>query len=72
MLLNIGDKAPDFSLSDSLLDRFYPSIKKYFPQLDDSDSKKYELFNQYFINFYHFCFELHPETMIKDALKFKV
>jgi len=47
-------------------------IIKYFPQLDDSSSKKYQLFNQYFINFYDFCFELHPETMIKDALKFKV
>jgi len=47
-------------------------IVKYFPQLDDLSSKKYELFNEYFINFYHFCFELHPETMIKDALKFKV
>ena len=47
-------------------------IIKYFPQLDDSTSKKYQLFNQYFINFYDFCFELHPETMIKDALNFKV
>ena len=47
-------------------------IIKYFPQLDDLNSKKYELFNQYFINFYHFCFELTPETVIKDALKFKV
>ena len=47
-------------------------IIKYFPQLDDSSSKKYQLFNQYFINFYDFCFELHPETMIKDALKFEV
>ena len=47
-------------------------ILKYFPQLSDSNYKKYELFNQYFINFYHFCFELSPETMIKDALKFKV
>jgi len=47
-------------------------IIKYFPQLNDSSSRKYELFNQYFINFYDFCFELHPETMIKDALKFKV
>ena len=45
-------------------------IIKYFPQLDDSSSKKYQLFNQYFINFYDFCFELHPETMIKDALNF--
>ena len=47
-------------------------IIKYFPQLDDSTSKKYQLFNQYFINFYDFCFELHPESMIKDALNFKV
>ena len=47
-------------------------IIKYFPQLDDLNSKKYELFNQYFINFYHFCFELTPETVIKDALKFKI
>ena len=47
-------------------------IIKYFPQLDDSSSKKYQLFNQYFINFYDFCFELHPESMIKDALNFKV
>ena len=47
-------------------------VIKYFPQLDDSNSKKYEHFNQYFINFYNFCFELHPETMIKDALNFKV
>ena len=47
-------------------------IIKYFPQLEDSSYRKYELFNEYFINFYDFCFELHPETMIKDALKFKV
>ena len=47
-------------------------ILKYFPQLGDYSPKKYELFNQYFINFYDFCFELHPETMIKDALNFKV
>ena len=47
-------------------------IIKYFPQLNDLNSNKYDLFNDYFINFYHFCFELHPETMIKDALKFKV
>ena len=47
-------------------------IIKYFPKLDDSSSKKYQLFNQYFINFYDFCFELHPESMIKDALNFKV
>ena len=47
-------------------------IIKYFPQLDDLNSKKYELFNQYFINFYHFCFELNHKSVIKDALKFKI
>ena len=47
-------------------------ILKYFSQLDDNSSKKYKLFEQYLIKFYHFCFELSPETMIKDAIKFKV
>ena len=47
-------------------------IIKYFPDLNDLNSNKYKLFNDYFINFYHFCFEISPETMIKDALKFKV
>ena len=47
-------------------------IIKYFPELNDLETTKYELFNEYLINFYDFCFELHPETMIKDALKFKV
>ena len=46
-------------------------ILKYFPNLDEVNSKKYELFSEYFIKFYHFCFELSPENMIKDALKFK-
>ena len=65
ILLKINKSNNDLKINKNL-------IIKYFPQLNDSDSKKYELFNEYFINFYHFCFELHPETMIKDALKFKV
>ena len=65
ILLKINKSKDSLEINKSL-------IIKYFPQLNDSGSKKYELFNEYFINFYHFCFELHPETMIKDALKFKV
>ena len=65
ILLKINKSKDNLEINKNL-------IIKYFPQLNDSDSKKYKLFNQYFINFYHFCFELHPETMIKDALKFKV
>ena len=65
ILLKINQSNDNIKINRSL-------IIKYFPQLNDSSSKKYELFDQYFINFYHFCFELHPETMIKDSLKFKV
>ena len=65
ILLKINKSNNDLKINKNL-------IVKYFPQLNDSNSKKYELFNEYLINFYHFCFELHPETMIKDALKFKV
>ena len=65
ILLKINKSNNDLKINKNL-------IVKYFPQLNNSSSEKYELFNQYFINFYHFCFELHPESMIKDALKFKV
>ena len=65
ILLKINKSDTDLVINKGL-------IIKYFPQLDDLNSKKYELFNQYFINFYHFCFELTPETVIKDALKFKI
>jgi cytochrome b pre-mRNA-processing protein 3 len=47
-------------------------ILKYFENFTNLENSKYELFQQYLINFYHFCFELSPKTMIKDALKFKI
>ena len=65
ILLKINNSETNIKLNKNL-------IIKYFPLLNDSSINKYELFNEYFINFYHFCFELSPETMIKDALKFKV
>ena len=65
ILLKINISETNIKLNKNL-------IIKYFPQFNDSRVNKYELFNEYFINFYHFCFELSPETMIKDALKFKV
>ena len=65
ILLKINNSETNIKLNKNL-------IIKYFPQLNDSSINKYELFNEYFINFYHFCFELSPETMIKDALKFKI
>ena len=64
ILLKINNSETNIKLNKNL-------IIKYFPQLNDSSINKYKLFNEYFINFYHFCFELSPETMIKDALKFR-
>ena len=46
-------------------------IVKYFPQLKISFDTKYVLFEDYLMDFYHFCFEISPKNMIKDAIKFK-
>ena len=64
ILLKISKSKSAFELNSEL-------VLKYFADLNNSKTEKYLFFERYFINFYHFCFELHPETMIKDALKFK-
>ena len=46
-------------------------VSKYFDELNDSNETKYNLFEEYLTNFYHFCFELSPDNMIKEAIKFK-
>ncbi len=47
-------------------------VLKYFPELKENSEEKNELFNQYFIKFYHFCFEKSPEFVIKEIINFKV
>ena len=64
ILLKINIKGQQFEINENL-------IVKYFNEFDDNNRIKYKLFDQYFSNFYHFCFELSPKNMIKDALKFK-
>ena len=64
ILLKINISKDEFEINKSI-------IKKYFENLSELNKTKYELFVQYFSNFYDFCFELPPETMIKDAIKFK-
>ena len=64
ILLKINTKGQQFKINENL-------IVKYFDELDDNKRIKYKLFEQYFLNFYHFCFELCPKNMIKDAIKFK-
>ena len=65
ILLKVNISNKSFKINKNL-------ILKYFESLNDLNIDKYELFDQYMINFYHFCFDIKPQTMIKDALKFKV
>ena len=46
-------------------------ILKYFKDLNNEKSGKYNDFERYFLNFYKFCFELSPENIIRDAINFK-
>ena len=47
-------------------------IIKYFNELDASKTDKISLFSNYLVTFYNFCFDIDPQNMIQDALKFKV
>jgi len=47
-------------------------VFKYFTELNDKNVDKYNNFEEYFINFYNFCFEKDPKIVLKDALKFKI
>ena len=64
ILLKISTRKDKFEISNDL-------VLKYFDDLSEINNKKYDLFAEYFVNFYDFCFELPPESMIKDALTFK-
>ena len=44
---------------------------KYFSELDEPNKDKFYKFNDYFINFYNFCFELPLDNMIREAINFK-
>ena len=46
-------------------------ISKYFNQLKDINGANYVEFNRYFINFFHFCYELSLDNMIETSDKFK-
>tara|TARA_B100001093_G_scaffold422767_1_gene415465 strand:+ start:1859 stop:2356 length:498 start_codon:yes stop_codon:yes gene_type:complete len=47
-------------------------ILKYFDEFKNLKDDKYLIFEQYLIKFNDFCFELSPEIVIKEAIKFKV
>ena len=64
ILLKINLTQNDFKINKTI-------VLKYFDNLNESNDSKYKLFDGYFSKFHHFCFELSPKTMLKDALKFK-
>ncbi len=46
-------------------------VIRYFQDLEGTEDEKYRFFEDYFLNFYNFCFELSLNNMIRDAIKFK-
>ena len=65
ILLKLKSEKNNFKINKDL-------IYKYFNEFNNLNISKYKLFDEYLVKFYHFCFELSPETMIQDAIKFKV
>ena len=46
-------------------------ILKYFKDLNDPKNGKYLDLESYFMGFFHFCFELPLDNMVREAIKFK-
>ena len=46
-------------------------VKKYFSHLYDKENVGLSLFNDYFLNFFNFCFELPLDSMIEGSINFK-
>ena len=65
ILLKVNKSNEKFIMNEKL-------VKKYFTELDESNNQKYSDFNDYFTNFYHFCFEIDPKIVIKEAIKFRI
>ena len=65
ILLKINNSDNNFKIKKIL-------VLKYFKELGVAKDNKYALFEDYFVNFYNFCFDINHKIMIKEALKFKV
>tara|TARA_Y100000768_G_C23764876_1_gene580389 strand:+ start:243 stop:611 length:369 start_codon:yes stop_codon:yes gene_type:complete len=46
-------------------------ISKYFDEFKHDKDQKYNDFEEYFLDFYNFCFELPLENMIREAVNFE-
>ena len=64
ILLKFNNSKNSFELNNVL-------IFKYFDEFNNRDSQEYTDFEQYFLKFYKFCFELSPDIMLEEAIKYK-
>ena len=64
ILLKFNNSKNSFELNNVL-------IFKYFDEFNNRDSQEYADFKQYFLKFYKFCFELSPDIMLEEAIKYK-
>ena len=45
-------------------------LTKYFNNINTSNNRDLVIFKEYFVKFYDFCFELSPDIMLREAIKF--
>ena len=64
ILLKINIKGVEkFEINGNLL-------TKYFNNINTSNNRDLVIFKEYFVKFYDFCFELSPDIMLREAIKF--
>ena len=54
----------EFKISDKLIFRYFSSLK-------NTKSNEYQDFVSYFVKFYHFCFELPLDNMVREAINYR-
>ena len=64
ILLKLNTQKKNFKTNKKL-------ILKYFNDFNMQKSENYELFSQYLINFFKYCFELPINSVIEEAINFK-
>ena len=62
--INNNQENNSFKVNNKLIQNYFTSLR--------NDTEKYNKFEYYLEQFYNFCFELSPENMIKNIIKFKI
>ena len=63
ILLKLNLDKNNFKINKVLISKYFENIAK--------NHEKWKKFEFYFHNFYKFCFEISPEYMIEEVLKYK-